>query len=94
MYYYIEWGDDTAEEWIGPYPSGEIVTVKHTWSEEGLYCLRVKAKDNNGLESGWGTLEVTMPKNKAINTPFLNFLENFLENHPLIYQLLQRVLNL
>jgi len=38
----------------------------------------VKAKDVMGEESDWATLEVTMPKNKAIN-PFLLFLERLME---------------
>ena len=80
IYYCIEWGDD--EEELGPNLSGEMVTVKHTWSEDGLYCLRVKAKDSNGLESGWGTLSVTMPRNRAMQIPLLKFLENFLERFP------------
>jgi len=67
-----------------------MVTVKHTWSEDGIYCLRVKAKDNNGLESGWGTLEVTMPKNKAIN-PFILFLEKLIERFPILEQILQPI---
>jgi len=33
VYYYVDWGDDTFEEWIGPYASGEEAKVKHTWVE-------------------------------------------------------------
>ena len=63
VYYYIEWGDDQLEEWIGPYGSGEEATVSHTWIEEGTYNMRAKAKDVHDAESDWGTLEVTMPVN-------------------------------
>jgi len=65
IYYYIDWGDDTYEEWIGPYISGEEVIVAHTWSEQGAYEIRAKAKDVFGAESGWGYLEVTMPFNQV-----------------------------
>ncbi len=51
--YYIEWGDDQVEEWIGPYASGEEVIVSHTWSEQGTYTIRAKAKDICGVESEW-----------------------------------------
>lgn len=63
VYYYIDWGDRTIEEWLGPYGSGETVTVTHTWTEWGTYIVRAKAKDVNALTSDWGTLEVTMPEN-------------------------------
>ena len=31
--YYIDWGDQTYEEWIGPFPSGQTVTRTHTWEK-------------------------------------------------------------
>ena len=95
VYYYIEWGDDAVEEWIGPYDPGEEVTISHTWAEQGTYTIRAKAKDAYNNESDWGTLSVSMPKNKPyISTPFLQLLHNFLQNHPIRYQLLQRFLRL
>jgi len=70
VYYYIDWGDDHVEEWIGPYSSGEDKTVRHTWSEQGTYEIKTKAKDIYDVESDWTTLEVTMPRNKPIMTLF------------------------
>ena len=54
VYYYISWGDGTIEEWIGPYSSGEEVTVNHTWSVKGLYEIRVRVKDDEGLRGSVG----------------------------------------
>jgi len=53
VYYYIEWGDGSIEEWIGPYDSGEEVTKGHKWDEKGNYTIRAKAKDVRDLKSGW-----------------------------------------
>jgi hypothetical protein len=53
IWYYIEWGDGTFEEWIGPYDSGETVVVGHTWSETGEYEIRAKARDDFLSESKW-----------------------------------------
>ena len=53
IYYYINWGDGSYENWIGPYASGEIVTVLHFWSEKGTYKIQAKAKDDNTGESTW-----------------------------------------
>ena len=90
--YIVDWGDDTGEETItGPFASGTPATGSHTWAEQGDYNITAKAKDVNGLIGPEGILSVTMPRNRAImNIPFLNFLEN----HPILYQLLLRFLRL
>jgi len=91
LFYYIDWGDDTYEDWFGPYDSGEEAPATHTWSAQGIYTIRAKAKDIYGAESEWGYLEVTMPKNKIYVNQQLNqqlilkILEQFtiLKNLPL-----------
>jgi len=85
VYYYIEWGDDEIEDWIGPYESGEELTISHTWAEQGVFTIRAKAKDIYDAESDWGTLEVTMPVNYNLNQQSTN---------PLFFQILQRLLNI
>ena len=42
--YQIDWGNGDPEE-IGPFSSGEIVTVVHEWTESGTYDITVTAKD-------------------------------------------------
>lgn len=64
--YFIDWGDGTTREWIGQYPSGEEITVDHTWNKKETYTLMAKARDMYGYESDWAILEVSMPKNKNI----------------------------
>jgi outer membrane protein assembly factor BamB len=63
MYYYIDWGDNSFESWIGPYSSGEEINLDHLWSEQGTYIIKAKARDIHGYEGDWGTLEITMPLN-------------------------------
>ncbi len=62
--YTIDWGDDNTEVVEGLFASGEEIVVNHTWSEKGTYTIRAKAADVHGIESDWGTLTVTMPKNQ------------------------------
>ena len=92
--YYINWGDGDSEE-TGFNPSNVDVKVKHTWNSEGTYIIKAKAEDVNGLVGPEGTLTITMPRSRAISSPFLNFLQNFLENHlnlfPMLQTLLQRL---
>lgn len=90
IYYLIDWGDGEVTDWIGPYSSGEEITLQHTWGAEGMYTIRAKAKDIYGVESDWGTLKVSMPRSKPIIKPlFLQFLDKIIERFPLITQLLK-----
>lgn len=89
--YYIDWGDDTDEVCIGPFPSGDQIKQSHTWDEDGKYTIRVKAQDKFGIESEWGTLEVSMPKTKTFNLPI--FFQQILEEHSYLFSLLQQLLN-
>jgi len=88
LFYYIKWGDKQVEDWIGPYSSGENVKINHTWSTKGTYIIIAKVKNELGTESGWGTLEVTMPKNKPIRYSFPIF-EWLLERFPIIKQIMR-----
>ena len=62
IYYLFDWGDSTDTGWIGPFMSGESITVSHTWSTPGTYHIRVKARDDHTLESQWSeSLIVALP---------------------------------
>jgi hypothetical protein len=74
IYFYIDWGDDNYEEWIGPYNSDEEVDFSHTWSKDGTYTIKAKVKDTYDLESNLVSLVLNMQKNKIKN----NFLMNLL----------------
>ena len=90
--YYIEWCCEGSgeTETTDFYPSGEPATASHTYGS-GTFVIRVTAIDINQAESDPSTLSVTMPKNKPyINTPFLQFLQQY----PILYQLLLRFLRL
>ena len=78
LYYFINWGDDTFEDWFGPFSSGEIVTIKHNWSTKGMYNIKARAKTLNGLMSAWGEFEFKIPRGKiSIYNYFYRFLEKF-----------------
>lgn len=54
VFYYIDWGDEHENNWIGPYPSGEVIEVKHVWEIAGEYIVKAKAKDIFESEGSWG----------------------------------------
>jgi hypothetical protein len=91
IHLWIEWGDESVIEWLGPYESGEQVTISHTWTEKGSYTIKAKAKDTYNIESEWAELTVTMPKNKSFtfNFPLLSELfERFPNAFPILKYLL------
>lgn len=73
LLYLIDWGDGKKEEWIGPFSSGEEITVSHTWVSVGSFNFKVKVKDPFNQESDWATLKVTMPRNKVISFTLLQY---------------------
>ena len=89
-------GDGSVDKWDDNggsyYPSGLQISTSLTWSSQGTYSLKVIAEDINGAQSAWSDpLSVSMPRNKPyVNTPLLQFLEQY----PILYQLLQRFLRL
>jgi hypothetical protein len=65
IYYLFDWGDGNNSGWIGPYNSNTTASAKYTWTTEGIYQIKVKAKDTSNAESEWSdSLIVTVD-----NTP-------------------------
>jgi hypothetical protein len=86
VYYYIDWGDDNTEDWIGLYDFGETAKISHVWEEEGNYTIKAKAKDSYGAEGNWSYFKVTMPH--SYNNPFW-WLDGLLDRFPLLHRLLE-----
>ena len=51
--YKVDWGDDSSSGWVGPYPSGESITLSHNWSISGNYSITAKAMDLYYVQSNW-----------------------------------------
>ena len=87
--YIVEWGNGDSTGLLGPYESGETREVTNTWVISGAFIIKAKARDIHGAESDWAILTVTMPRNRAINPPFLRLLEQFPNMFPLLRYLLE-----
>jgi len=72
VYYYVEWGDGTHDDWFGPYPSGQEVTASHMWSVEDIYEIRAKVKDIHGSEGYWSEYYPISIGNKPPSVPDIN----------------------
>jgi hypothetical protein len=91
IYYFIEWGD-MSNILIGPFPSGEEITYKHTWTTKTAYLINVVAEDEYDFRSAWTKLDVTMPKDKSIsfNTNNIDWIfERFSNAFPIMKHLLK-----
>lgn len=86
VFFKIDWGDGLVSDWLGPYYSGAVADISHTWSERGSYIIKAKAKDNDGAETDWAWCQVTVPKTK---TPFTNIFQWFAKYFPILEQLIR-----
>jgi len=78
IYYWFDWGDNTNSGWVGPFNSGQTGSAKHTYSQDGNYEIKVKARDTNFDESDWSAPKsVSMPRNKILNTRPFGFILAF-----------------
>ncbi len=92
MYLRVDWSNGTPGPWHGPFDSDTTVTLNHTWNQKGTYTIRAQAKDIYGVESDWGSLNITMdgPPTVEIIKPknglyFFNFkLRSYFFRKPLI----------
>jgi len=85
IFYYINWSDGSETQYIGPYSSGEEVTLSHTWLEEKTFTIQVIAWDVFQAESDMATFEVSMPKVKSIFNQMSIFIEMLREIFPILF---------
>ena len=90
LIYYYFWGGFSWEGLYGPYASEEELISSYMWRQNHTYFIYAKAKDIYRAESDWTILEVKMGPGKAIISPLLGFLEQ----HPLLFQILRQILDL
>jgi len=78
VWYWVDWGDGSNTGWLGPFASGSEQSVKHTWTSKAEFTIKAKAKNANGLESGWAELPFSTPKTMSkYGSLFYNFLARF-----------------
>jgi len=87
VYYYIDWGDSTITNWVGPYSSGQNITINHSWSTKGAFTIKARAKDTENLWGPWSEYSVSItPRNRVLY--YSSLLTKFLERFLLLQKLL------
>jgi len=80
IYYMFDWDDGTNSGWIDPFNCGQTISSSHVWNNRGTFQIKVKCKDDNGLESVWSDpLSISMPKNKSLHFIILRIFEKYPE---------------
>ena len=88
--YCPSWGDGSGE--CSDFnPSGEPVSMMHTYDAKGTYTITVIAKDIHEAESDPSTFVVTMPRSRFI--PHM-FISRFFQQYPNAFPILQHLLGL
>lgn len=64
----FDWGDGSTSGWI-PLSSYGIFSVSHSWSANGSYPVRTKAKDQYSFESEWSDALLVVIGNVPPNQP-------------------------
>ena len=85
VYYWIDWGDGSNTGWLGPFDSDVEITRSHIWESRGLYTIQAKVKNVNGFVSGYGELEVNIPRTRASSYLWFEWL---FERFPMLEKLL------
>ncbi|MCJ7570465.1 MAG: PKD domain-containing protein [Candidatus Thermoplasmatota archaeon] len=68
VYIMVDWGDNSEIIWHGPYSSGQQISLKHIWQDDGSYNIKIKSKDIHEYESDWSQ---SHPVNVIWNQAFL-----------------------
>jgi len=92
--YYIEWGYTEDHVTVGPYSSGEEITLSYSWPEdrERGYIIIARAGDTDGNWGPVGELRVTMPiSQQDYSFPLL---QRLLERFPNAFPILRHLLGL
>jgi hypothetical protein len=94
IYYRINWDDGDDTGYIGPYSSGETITLNHKWKTKGTYWIKAWAMDVNGGESLQHNFKINIltngNKEKSINFVFTQILGRIINRFPVFEKLLSQ----
>jgi len=84
IYYYINFSDGSQTQYLGPYPSGQEITINHSWEESGNYFIQVQATDiyQKDGEFNFHQLKIGLMKHRI--SIFLDFILEILGFTPFI----------
>ena len=95
LYYRISWDDGEDTGFIGPYASGETITLSHSWKTKAEYWVKAWAKDTLEGESKQASFKINIltsnTRQISRNALFAEILEHFMGRFPLLEHILQNI---
>jgi PKD repeat protein/C1A family cysteine protease len=88
IFYFVDWGDEDTDGWLGPFDSGEEIEVSHAYMTQGSFEIKVKAKNQYEAESQWGSFDVNMPRTRSFE---FSILQRLLRNLPILHAIFQLI---
>jgi len=90
IFYFIDWGDGSYEDWTGPYKSGENITRNHSWPPATrLYEIQVKSKDIYNARSDLGKMYVFVLNSRTtMGSIKIMFIVRIMHRFPLLEKIL------
>jgi outer membrane protein assembly factor BamB len=88
LWYWIEWGDNRGNGWLGPYMSGEKITVNHEYWMLDSYIIKARCKDYKNRWSDWSYFELNNPRSRDV---YSDNILNLLERFPMLEKLLNLI---
>jgi len=89
VYYNWSWGDGSETDMVGPFTSGSDASATHFWSWGSNICVKVKAIDIHGAESGWSEVTILSLPQSPVS---MRLIVGFLEQHPYAFPVLRHLL--
>jgi hypothetical protein len=90
VYYDIFWGNAGSGD-VGPFPSGEEQVFQHTWTKNGKYTIKVKAKDKTSDWSECAEFDIRIGRARSIDNPLL---DRIFEKYPNLFPIFRALLDL
>jgi len=82
IFYFINWGDNTSEENLGPYNSGYEANGNHSYGTPGRYIIKVKSRDAHNAESDYTSMTIHVTNIYILNPFFIQFFE---QHHQILF---------
>lgn len=93
IYYRVNWDDGDDTGYLGPYSSGELITLTHSWNQKGEYWVKAWAKDSLEGDSGQAShkINILTDKSKQVYPGIAQLLEMLAARFPLIAKIIQNL---
>jgi rhodanese-related sulfurtransferase len=81
IYYYINFSDNSPTLYLGPYASGEEITINHSWEQSGVYFIQAQATDIYQKDSEFNFYQIQIGLTKPSRNILLEIISQLLSHN-------------